>query len=376
MKTKVLYLRTSEQPREPLQVAETTLAVRVASHQEEALALIETEGPFGVVMADTTAEGNEGICFLTHAQAAMPQSIRICLASQPDWQFALRAVNEAHVYFLMSQPCPEDTLRKTIEAAAAVYQADREFRSHAENVQTGSLALLQNILRQMDPASSEFGMKSREYALALAGPLGFEDTTALETAALLARVGRISLPMALQQKVHAGIDLSFAEKDLLARTPEFGCKLMMHIPGLESAAKIILYTGKNFDGRGFPYDSVSGEAIPMGARILRLICDFVRLETEGQTRSQIHDQLVATAGIYDPHFLRTALRVLLELAPAGSKAASLADLRAGDILAASIETETGLIFLPAGQEITGQVLSKLHSFAQASAIKQPIYIKA
>ncbi len=63
------------------------------------------------------------------------------------------------------------------------------------------------------------------------------------------------------------------------RHPEEGARYFQALQGLQGAAEIIRHHHENFDGTGYPH-RLSGEEIPVGARILRIADAFDRLRAE------------------------------------------------------------------------------------------------
>ena len=57
---------------------------------------------------------------------------------------------------------------------------------------------------------------------------------------------------------------------------------------------------KNFDGTGFPRDSIGGVNIPLGARLLRILNDVIQFESEGGSKNRAMLDIQKTSGIYDP----------------------------------------------------------------------------
>ena len=169
---------------------------------------------------------------------------------------------------------------------------------------------------------------------------------------------------------------------MLVRVPEIGAKLLANIPRLESAAKIVLYQNKNYDGSGFPVDAVAGDDIPVGSRILKVLSDLAQLESARVPRFKALEQMQSRAGFYDPRVLDAAFAsfdVYLESpssAKASGRAITLKELIAGQILTTNLETKDGLLIYPTGTKVTPMVLEKLRNFAKVSGIKEPIRVEA
>jgi hypothetical protein len=160
------------------------------------------------------------------------------------------------------------------------------------------------------------------------------------------------------------------------RLPATARKLVSHIPRLEGVAEILYYHRANFDGSGFPGDNRSGQAIPIGARLLRAVLDCLELENQGQeTLNAIH--LMATRrGQYDPAILAVLAREMKQtlLTPTIVNIAAR-HLQVGHILHSDIETTDGLLLLNRGRMITPATLEKIQNFQQLTGIKEPITVR-
>jgi hypothetical protein len=180
-------------------------------------------------------------------------------------------------------------------------------------------------------------------------------------------------------KVHEGINLSGAEQDMLAKTPEIGFNLLNNIPRLEGVAKIVYYQNKNFDGSGFPHDAVAGEAIPLGARILRILMDWIPLEAKGFPPRRIWTDMRMRTGRYDLKILDAMLAAQDKTSsdPEANPGRSIAfrDLKPGDMLLSDVETLEGVFIVPAGQKVTHSLLARLRNFEQVSGIREPILVE-
>jgi hypothetical protein len=168
---------------------------------------------------------------------------------------------------------------------------------------------------------------------------------------------------------------------VLARGPEIGANLLANIPRLESVARIVLYQNKNYDGSGFPADSVVGDEIPIGARILKVLSDVAELEASGLSKAKALEQMQTRSGRYDPQVLDstfacfdiylpspTAVKTVIQAIP-------LKELSIGHILSSNVETKDGVLIVCAGTKVTQMALEKLRNFDQIQGIKEPLHVQ-
>ena len=115
------------------------------------------------------------------------------------------------------------------------------------------------------------------YAVALAGRLGLpaEEAAVLEQSALLHDIGKIELDTEILNKSGP---LTAEEWNLMKNHPVWGSEILRPISSLNGAMPLIRHHHENFNGTGYP-DGLSGEDIPLGARILRVVDSFDAMTT-------------------------------------------------------------------------------------------------
>ncbi len=168
---------------------------------------------------------------------------------------------------------------------------------------------------------------------------------------------------------------------MLAQVPSVGANLLAQIPRMEEVSKIILYQDKHFDGAGLPADDVSGEKIPLGARILKALFDLAEVETGGVAREAALEQLRARPGVYDPQILDAVAACFQIEARDASQAKrppvslNFTGLRVGHVLLTDLQTRDGIMIVARGNRITPALIHRLRNFSSLSGIKEPIYVE-
>lgn len=98
--------------------------------------------------------------------------------------------------------------------------------------------------------------------------LGEEEMTPLLQAAALHDIGKAAIPEEILNKPG---QLDEQEWDFIHHHSVIGERILSAAPALFRAAKLVRSTHERFDGRGY-VDSLAGEDIPLGARIIA-VCD-------------------------------------------------------------------------------------------------------
>ena len=349
---------------------------------EQALAAMEAQGPYAVVVADMQMPGMNGIQFLLKAKEKTPDTVRIMLTGNADQQTAMEAVNKGHVFQFLTKPCPPEMLAMALEAGIKQHRLVTAERDLLEKTLSGSIKVLTDILSMMDPQSFGRGELLRDYTRTFVKSLKINQTWEFEVAAMLSQIGFVTIPPGVIQKARAGHGLSGQEKDMLTQVPTIGAELLSNIPRLDNVAKIVLYQNKNYDGSGFPVDSVAGEDIPVGSRILKVLSDLLQLETKETPKATALSLMQNRTGLYDPRVLDAAFACFDVYLPHATSVKSsghsigFKDLQTGHVLISNIETSDGMMIVTAGNKISPLLLQKLRNFAAISGIKEPIYVEA
>lgn len=117
--------------------------IEVAINPRQALELLESHGPFAVIVSDMHLPGMDGVEFLSRSRRICPDTSRIMLSADLERDTALCAVNEGGVLSFVEKPCPIEDIAAAVAKGVEVY--DR--RTHADSRAAHMLADFQNELR-------------------------------------------------------------------------------------------------------------------------------------------------------------------------------------------------------------------------------------
>ena len=133
------------------------------------------------------------------------------------------------------------------------------------------ILFLDQLAAVCDPYISDHSKHVRDLSIQLAVQINFpsKKLKVLSHAALLHDIGKVVLP---EQIINKPSRLTEAEYLMVQRHTVLGHKLLQPLEMDSVIGNAILYHHENFDGSGYP-TGLSGEAIPLEARIIR-ITDF------------------------------------------------------------------------------------------------------
>lgn len=341
-----------------------------------------------VILLDVMMPGMDGfeVCRRLRADPDLGEVPIIMITALDDRESRQHALKEMVDEFI-TKPFDSAELRMRIRTLMRLnrYRHLVEQRRQIEQTLSGTVQLLTELLTLTDPRAARGAEQLQKTAGALAEALAPEAAADIKLAAMLAGIGQMTLPTRMVEAKRAGHTLSEAEREIWRRVPVTGHALLRHIPNFSGVARAVLYQHKHYDGRGFPEDPVRGEALPLGARVLKFSADLLELEATGVPRVRALDTLCARTGWYDPQVVECALREWVDRVKATdavkrpqrySYPAVVNDLREGQILLSDVLTAEGTLLVAAGKALTETVLERIRNFAQLSGVREPIEVES
>ncbi|OGO77521.1 MAG: hypothetical protein A2Y23_07555 [Clostridiales bacterium GWB2_37_7] len=148
-----------------------------------------------------------------------------------------------------------------------------------------------------------------KYSIIIAEQLNLDenDKENIRIGALLHDIGKLELGRELLNKKEK---LSEEEIMLIKQHPTFGVNMLKTLSHFDEIANIVKYHHERYDGKGYP-EGISGEAIPLGARIVAIADSFDAMTTTRAYRNlhksfeEAADELVKCAGAqFDPSIVK------------------------------------------------------------------------
>lgn len=351
----------------------------VAEGAEEALHMLACDDPFALVISDQQMPGMKGIEFLKIVMERYPSTVRIMLTGNADRETAVASVNESGVFRYLNKPCALEAIVNAVDAGLAEHKLLAGRQNLLEGTLAGSIKLISEMITNCDPEASREAKKLHLHAHRMALYMKIEKVWELDVAARLSPLTTIMLAPKIRLKLAAGADLSPQEKLAVAKGPETAQKLILNMPRMKDVAETLLYSEKGFDGSGAPHVEVSGQEIPLNARILYLLRALLRIAGDAPITSETFEKLSLSSDRFDPELVRTARACCLN--PGANAATKLkelqidiAALKAGDKAVEDFKTRSGNKVLSAGAELTSATLDKIRSFHETRPIAQPVRI--
>ncbi|MDA7952095.1 MAG: response regulator [Pirellulaceae bacterium] len=346
----------------------------VATSGAEALELLRTNGPYAVVVSDMKMPNMNGLELLSEITKVSPNTVRIMLTGNADQRTAVDAVNEGQVFQFLCKPCPAEKMAKTLEQGLEQYRLITAEKDLISKTLTGSVKVLTDVLSMACPEGFSVSNRIRPLARSIGEILDPKKIWEYEIAAMLSQIGCVTVDEEIIVKMARGEELTPKELVIYNSHALAGQKLIGNIARLEGAAEAVGYQLKHFNGKGVPGDDRTGESIPLGGRILRVLLEYDHLVQQGKNNIEAIMLLKQQQGMFDPNVL-DALQEVLHVQPqAMVRYIPMGELMIEMILADHIQTDKGTILISKGQKVSESLLMKLKNHARSKSIKEPIAV--
>lgn len=303
---------------------------------DEALARLQQDPDYDLVLADIIMPGTDGLSLLDDISLDYPAiPVVICTAIN-DTQVATSAFRRGAIDYLL-KPFSHAELESVILRAMELGRLRKQnsiYRHNLESIattRTGRLrSTMQDLERSYDITLEAMGdaldLRDEEteghsrrvtaYTIALARSMGIEteELRTIARGAFLHDIGKIATPDSILLKPGR---LNTDEMSTMREHCERGYEMVRKIPFLREAAEIVYTHQERFDGTGYPR-GLSGEAIPLGARIFA-IADALDAMTsdrpyrKGTTFEAACAEIAECSGKqFDPHIVAAFLAMPIE----------------------------------------------------------------
>ncbi len=346
--------------------SEYTIETALGAH--DALTLLDRGERFAVVVSDMRMPEIDGVEFLKRVAKICPLTVRVMLTGNVDQDTAVRAVNEGSVYRFVNKPCNSADFAKVLREGISQYLILSAERELLQNTLSGTIKLLTDLMSMVDPQRFEGTLNAREIIQKLCRELRIENAWELELACMLGRLGEITLPSSIQEKIRSQSALSQEESKLAREAPECAASLLQNIPRLDGVATIV----RDFSA---PESKQSSESV----QLISIARQFAQQRTLGKSEK---DSLAATRSTCC--WCRAPLLDALEKVVGGTNSPSadgveaiqltVRELVPGHRLLSAIETSDGVLLVAPGTELTGPLITRVRNYQKLVGIKEPIQI--
>lgn len=339
-------------------------SIDTAETGPEALAQLESKGPYAVVISDMKMPGMDGIELLRRVKSAAPDTVRVMLTGHAETQTAIEAINEGSIFRFLIKPCDREMMAKTITAALVQYRLITAEKQLLEQTLSGCLQVLSEVLSLVNPGAFSRAERARRYIHHVATAMKLGNPWQYEVAAILSQLGCVTLAPETIETVYQGGKLSPAEQAQYDAHPAVASGLLSKIPRLEPVAWMIKHQNHPLSAT----EEAEGGEMRMGAEILRLVLEYEQLIHQGTSRTESAFQLSKKNRNLNKSFFEALVTLDPNAEESGVRKCHIDELRPGMVLQQEVRTTESDLLVSRGQEITPMVILKLKNFHNRGAI--------
>jgi response regulator RpfG family c-di-GMP phosphodiesterase len=341
--------------------------MHTAGSGAQALALLEREEPFAVVVSDMRMPEMDGAEFLGRVRERFRDTVRILLTGYADVGSAISAINNGQIFRFLTKPCPPSQVLLTLREAASQYRLIETERVLLDKTLHGTIRALTDVLALVHPLAFGRALRLHKAVSAFAGHIDLKEAWQVEVAAMLSQIGCMTLTDDTIEKLHLGQDLSTDEADKVRQASRTAVRLIGEIPRLEGVRGIL--GGPREDG-----DAGLEETIRVGEQMLRIVSDYDSLEARGLMHQGIISIMRSRKGRYDGALLTAFAQMHESDTPAKvAMEVSARSLRAGMVLLDDLFMSNGTLLAARGYEITEQFMERASNWRRG-AVREPIRV--
>ncbi|WP_341663812.1 HD domain-containing phosphohydrolase [Vibrio sp.] len=345
--------------------------IELASSGKEALQLISNK-QYAVIVSDMKMPEMSGLELLMAVKETSPETVRLMFTGNSDQKTAADAVNHADVFKFINKPCSSEDLLIYINAGLRQYDLLIAERVLLNKTLKGVINVLSEVMSIAVPDITDNTHRVQFHMLNLAKAIKLKKHWSFEPIIKLSQLGYILFPETTLKNINNGKLVSEQDKQLFEQHPSLAYDLLKQIPRMDSIAKTLLYQQKCFNGEGIPNDDVKGKDIPLGARMLKIVCDFCSLEKSGFTNSEALLALDEQADFYDPELLKAFKTSLVETNKLMS--VDVRSLNPSMVIEQEITTERGQLVAKKGQRVTHTLMKIIHHCIENKAISGEVRV--
>ena len=363
-------------------------------HSIEIDNLLNTEGPFSVVLSDQRMPDLDGAQVLEKVKEKSPETIRVLITGYSDYKDTIRAINLGGISSYISKPWEDEEIKRQVKDWITQYNLKKhnnyllnlldEENKKLSELLDGTVAQTVHILGDfachVSPQVAELGNKVKTIGIAFLDKLPgllVEERWEILRALDLFNLGFALLPPSLQSAI-AKSGLSITDNLQVARNHNLlAAGLIKNIPRFENVARIIELHNKDFDGSGEPKnENLSGDEIPFGARLMHILIDIVK-PASGKLRGlELLQHMENMPRKYDIRIIKQILGKNLETNfTVQDKFLKVNELQAGMVTLKDVRSTGGQILLKADVTLTMTLIIILRQWHIRDPLIEPINVR-
>lgn len=293
----------------------------------DAISILDSDAAIDVIVTDFAMPGANGIEVIEFARRLDPTLPCVIVTAFRDLDLAMRAMQAGAVGFV-PKPFKADHLLTVVGLAMERRNLATEamrLRMLTPMLERFTM-LLSNTLEGKDVSTRHHSERLVAISDRIAESLGLpaDRRASIRLGACLHDIGKVGIPEQILRKAGR---LTEAEYDVIREHPEIGAAIIEDIDTWDEVRTIVLHHHEQYDGSGYPR-GLSGEAIPLGARIVGVVdaFDVMRMGRPYSPRKPIDRIVAELRSLQGRQFDPTCVEILVGLIESDEPVVALASV--------------------------------------------------
>ena len=389
----------------------------------EALALLEKE-TVDLVISDMRMPQMNGADVLEQIRSKWPDVVRILLTGYSDMNSTIAAINRGEIYRYIAKPWDdndivlivrdalerkqllaekqrlealtkrqneelkvlnaslEEKVRQRTEQLREVLASLADAHEHLKKDYFTTIQVFANLMELRKGTMAGHSRRVAQLCRNIAHKMGLPeaDIQNIETAALLHNIGKIALPDRLLDTPY--MELPYADRAEFNKHPRRAAAALMALDPLLKATELIRHHLDHYDGAGNA-SGLSGENLPLGARILLVASDYDALQQglishEKQSPAQALSMIASGRNTrYDPIVVDVFRELMSHVSSYGQVETEFlvtsAQLNEGMLLTRDVVTGSGMLLLLKDTTLNAERIHEIREFERTEGEQLTIY---
>lgn len=316
---------------------------------------------YAVVIVDMKMPEMSGTEFLRRARELAPETARILLTGNADFESAVLATNDGGIFRFACKPYNPVEFPNLVADAVHHHHLLMAEKDVAHQTLAGAANLLLQLATLLSPGTTERLARAREVARSVSQASGVVSSSLLETAALVITLVCVTEPRLVPPGARPTAEVRTA---LLKRSRAVAERLLGALPCFSQLQQLLERAGREAP------DAPSAALLSPEVVALLLLLEREALLESGWDEEKAHWHL--ELGALYPRELLDALR--LEAMPKEhEEELSVCDLEPGMVVRSDIVVKgSGQVLLRHGTELTRPVLERIRHYARSVGVVEPI----
>lgn len=344
-------------------------AVTCAEGGPAAIAAMESDGPFAVIVTDMRMPGMNGLEFIHASREKSKETVYLMLTGNGDQQTAVDAINTGHIFRFLTKPCSQPMLESSLRAAIRQHEMLTAERVLLRDTLTGSIRLMVDALGLAEPhlGAAQNAVKQLVYELCSHFRIPYDwQFMVAGSVCLIGLVG-----------IHRNRSHAVPSERALQGAAALGSRLVANIPRMSGVSAIL---ARQREPALLPQDLQDGSKENLetiAACFTRAAVDMAFAYRSGLSHAAAIQSLAAS-GDFDQRLIQ-ALSVIPSVQSDTEKWATheikLSDISAGMVLNHDLNRSDGTLLLSRGQPVSELAASNLRSLALSGTIANVILVR-